>query len=65
MEIREFKNGKFQVWKGDEVLSPHGLKWMGSHHADSYDMFVSSLGEAGDIIDMLKAKEEVVKVHKV
>ncbi len=47
IQIKEFKNGKFQVWKGDRaVLRPKVNSWEGSHYKNHEFMFFDSLQEA-------------------
>ncbi len=65
IEIREFRSGKFQVWKGNEVLRPYCLTWEPHYQSQHNFMFFEKKKEALKQIKMTLDKENSVKVHKV
>ena len=65
IEIREFRSGKFQVWKGNEVLRPYHFTWEPDYHSKLNFMFFEKKKEALKQIKMTLDKESCVKVHKV
>lgn len=65
IEIREFKNGEFQVWRGDEVLRPDCCEWLGDEHSEHEWMFFGSMKKALRQLKAALAKETCIKVHKV
>ena len=58
MEIREYKNGKFQVFDDDKVLRPCNLEWEGGYQSHHDFMFFSSFDEAESAMIRAKIKHE-------
>ena len=69
MIIKEFKNGKFQVWSEEGlVLRPCNLEWLKSIHSDNDFMYFDSLALAKDAAIRVVQKEDgeqLVKTHKI
>ena len=59
MKIKEFKNGKFQVWDTDSlVLRPETLEWEGEHQRCHDFMYFDT--KASAIIAAEKVKEKTI-----
>lgn len=69
IEIREYANGKFQVWRDDEVLRPKVLEFEGGYQSKHDFMFFDSLTEARLSAIMALRKEEqnntVIATHSL
>jgi len=68
MEIREYANGKFQVWNGNSVLNPVTLNWELAMKWQEEAMFVGTIDEANSIIFARESKDAeltIVKTHEV
>jgi hypothetical protein len=65
MEIKEFANGKFQIWDGNMVLDPNRLKWENDYQSQHDFMFFRSIKQAKQAILDVSNKEKCVAVHKV
>ena len=65
MEIREYENGKYQVWRQNEVLRPGKLEWYNAYHSQHEFMFYYEKDSAEYEIKQVLAKENCVKVHEV
>ena len=66
IRIQEFKNGKFQVWIGNQVLRPCNHQLEGSHQATHDFMFFNTLKGAKTAIREYLRKEkgkELVCTH--
>jgi len=68
MEIREYANGKFQVWHNNEVLQPKEIVWERDYQSKHDFMYFDSYFAAESGIMQLQAKragERVVNVCKI
>lgn len=64
--IKEYKNGKFQVWKENEVLRPCTLEWEGAYQAKHQFMYYRSLKAARKAVTGVQRKEageQEIKTH--
>jgi hypothetical protein len=66
--IKEFRNGKCQIWKGNKVLRPKFFEWLGKHQAQHDFMFFDSIEDAKQAIKDYSSFEkgnECIKIHEV
>lgn len=67
VEIIENALGKFQVWRGNEVLQPTDLRWEESYMADLESYWSNSLKAAEKALADVMAKNDkkLVKVYEI
>jgi len=60
IELKEFKNGKFQVWRDKKVLSPRDLIWWNDYQASHDFMYFNSFEDADSAAKSIMDKESLV-----
>jgi hypothetical protein len=65
MEIREFKNGTFQVWRDNKVLRPEELTWENDYQSEHNFMRFSTMKSATKAVEDVLAKELIVNTYTV
>lgn len=65
IEVREFANGRCQVWKGNSILHPRSLSWDSACLQELPHMYFGSVREAKNAAKEIVDKTTVVKTHRL
>ena len=69
IEIKEFADGTFQVWRNNQVLRPYEYEWFGENQQFHSFMYYDSLKDAREDADRAlkheRDKNTVIKTHKL
>ena len=61
IEIKEFKNGRFQVWRDNMVLRPEEFMWWNHYQASHEFMYFDNFDDTESAVEYIMNKENLVR----